>query len=59
VVLTGTTTYGRSTTRPTIAAGAGFEAEGTLSADGTTLTATSFEIRGSGQQGARSGARHA
>jgi hypothetical protein len=51
VVLTDTTILGRGTTRASIVAGAGFTAEGTLSTDGTTLTATRFAIHGT-QSGA-------
>lgn len=48
VLLTGSTTYGSSSTRASIVAGAQFDAEGTVSSDGTTLTATRFNIRGTG-----------
>lgn len=50
VLLTSSTTYGFSSTRPTIAAGSKFIAEGTLSADGAILTATRFYLRGSDAQ---------
>lgn len=46
VLLTDSTTYDSSTTKASIVAGAHFIAEGTLSSDGTTLTATRFSIRG-------------
>jgi hypothetical protein len=48
VLLTDSTVYGGTTTKATILAGVDFVADGTLSTDGTTLTATHFSIRGSG-----------
>lgn len=48
VLLTGSTQFRDSTTAASIVVGSEFNAEGTLSADGTTLTATAFEIHAAG-----------
>jgi hypothetical protein len=48
VLLTSSTTYGHGQTKAAIVAGANFMAGGTLSADGTTLTATTFEVHTAG-----------
>lgn len=58
VVLTNSTTFVGGSTRASIVGGAHFFAEGTLSSDGTTLTATTFGVGGSGGRGGFAG-RHA
>lgn len=48
ILLTDTTTYEGATTRAAIVKGASIDAEGTLSSDGTALTATRVGVRGNG-----------
>jgi hypothetical protein len=48
ILLTDTTTYDGATTKASIVVGSKIDADGTLSADGTTLTATHVGVRGSG-----------
>src|SRR5947209_7389393 len=48
ILLTDTTTYEGNTTKASIVQGVKIEAEGTLSSDGTTLTATKVDVRGNG-----------
>ncbi|HEX6509310.1 MAG TPA: DUF5666 domain-containing protein [Chloroflexota bacterium] len=64
IVLTGSTKYDAgngttTTTKPTISSGQRIEAEGTVSADGTTLTATVVSVGTHGHGGSGQGGPHA
>jgi hypothetical protein len=48
ILLTDSTTYGHNATKASIVAGASIAAEGTVSSDGTTLTATRVDVRPAG-----------